>query len=215
MELFYGKARCADCHSGKFQTDQRFHAIAMPQIGPGKGDGNDGAYWRTSGNRGFLEDFGRGRVTRRPEDKFKFRTPSLRNVAVTGPWGHSGAYHELEDVVRHHLDPEACLDEYDVSQATLLPMRDVVETSSDHADLKQVFLAGARLEGFMMRDTFVQTNKTLRGQIQSANELRVTKLTEVEIRQLVAFLGALTDPNVAGMGRWIPQQVPSQLPVAD
>ena len=37
--LFYGKARCGSCHSGKFQTDHDFHAIAMPQIGPGKGDG--------------------------------------------------------------------------------------------------------------------------------------------------------------------------------
>ncbi|HIP80723.1 MAG TPA: cytochrome-c peroxidase, partial [Kiloniellaceae bacterium] len=34
MALFYGAAGCAACHSGKFQTDHRFHAIAMPQIGP-------------------------------------------------------------------------------------------------------------------------------------------------------------------------------------
>ncbi len=36
MELFYGKAGCGTCHSGQFQTDHDFHAIAMPQIGPGK-----------------------------------------------------------------------------------------------------------------------------------------------------------------------------------
>ncbi|MEO0401568.1 MAG: cytochrome-c peroxidase, partial [Pseudomonadota bacterium] len=36
MDLFYGKADCASCHSGRFQTDHAFHAIAMPQIGPGK-----------------------------------------------------------------------------------------------------------------------------------------------------------------------------------
>ena len=38
MELFYGRAGCSDCHSGRFQTDHGFHAIAMPQIGPGKPD---------------------------------------------------------------------------------------------------------------------------------------------------------------------------------
>ena len=41
-ELFYGKAKCNDCHSGAFQTDHQFHAIALPQIGAGKGDGEDG-----------------------------------------------------------------------------------------------------------------------------------------------------------------------------
>ena len=59
MKLFYGKARCFNCHSGKFQTDHDFHAIAMAQVGPGKSDGQDSAYWRASGHRGFLEDFGR------------------------------------------------------------------------------------------------------------------------------------------------------------
>ncbi|MEM7020807.1 MAG: cytochrome-c peroxidase, partial [Pseudomonadota bacterium] len=33
--LFYGPANCVECHSGNFQTDQGYHAIAMPQIGPG------------------------------------------------------------------------------------------------------------------------------------------------------------------------------------
>ena len=39
MDLFYGKAGCSQCHSGALQTDHEFHAIAMPQIGPGKNDG--------------------------------------------------------------------------------------------------------------------------------------------------------------------------------
>ncbi len=85
MDLFYGKAQCSSCHSGKFQTDHNFYAIAIPQIGPGKGDGRHADYWRVSGHETFLEDFGRGRVTVRPEDNFKFRTPSLRNVELTGP----------------------------------------------------------------------------------------------------------------------------------
>ena len=54
--LFKGAARCTDCHSGSFQTDHRFHAIAMPQIGPGKGDGWDATYWRLAGMKAFVED---------------------------------------------------------------------------------------------------------------------------------------------------------------
>ncbi|MGK0186271.1 MAG: cytochrome c peroxidase [Verrucomicrobiales bacterium] len=102
MQLFYGKAKCADCHSGKFQTDHDFHAIAMCQIGPGKGDGDT-----------LHADHGRARVTSDASDLYKFRTPSLRNVAGNGPWGHSGAYDELEAVVRHHLDPAARFADYD------------------------------------------------------------------------------------------------------
>ena len=56
MNLFYGKARCGTCHSGTFQTDQSFHAIALPQVGPGKGDNQDGY---ADGH----DDFGRERVT--------------------------------------------------------------------------------------------------------------------------------------------------------
>ena len=94
MRLFYGKANCVSCHSGIFQTDLQFHAIAMPQIGPGKGDGFDGH-----------EDFGRERVTGDPADRYRFRTPPLRNVVITGPWGHDGAYNTLETIVRHMADP--------------------------------------------------------------------------------------------------------------
>jgi hypothetical protein len=86
MKLFYGRADCADCHSGTFQTDLEFHAIGIPQIGPG------------FGGVGFQgrEDFGREGVTGDPEDRYKFRTPSLRNVALTAPYGHDGFYRTLE-----------------------------------------------------------------------------------------------------------------------
>ncbi|HMB69307.1 MAG TPA: DUF2938 family protein, partial [bacterium] len=56
--LFYGRARCAECHSGRFQSDQRFHAIAVPQIGPGKGDGFDDRYWSRTGTVARVEDYG-------------------------------------------------------------------------------------------------------------------------------------------------------------
>jgi cytochrome c peroxidase len=106
MRIFYSprKGNCASCHSGVFQTDHSFRAIAMPQIGPGKGDG-----------AGY-EDFGRERVSGDVTDRYRFRVPSLRNVTQTAPYGHSGAYNSLEAVVRHHLDPVTSLYSYDASQ---------------------------------------------------------------------------------------------------
>ncbi len=108
--LFYrsveqGGAGCAACHSGDFFTDEQFYTLAVPQVGPGKGDGpfND-------------DDYGRFRATGRPEDLYAFRTPTLLNVAVTAPYGHDGAYATLEDIVRHHLDPAAALAAFDPAQ---------------------------------------------------------------------------------------------------
>lgn len=181
MMLFYGKAGCVACHSGPFQTDQDFHAIAMPQIGPGKGHGVDGR-----------EDFGREAVTGSVADRYKFRTPSLRNVALTGPWGHDGAYNSLAAVVRHHLDPVAALNAYDRNQA-VLPERD------DLDDL----------------DFLAHDNPGARAALAAANALAPVDLTESEIARLTAFLGALTDPASIDQRGDVPRSVPSGLPMYD
>ena len=96
MELFYGTARCADCHSGPFQTDHAFHAMAAPQIGPGK----------AARFENHARDEGRLRVTGRAEDAYRFRTPSLRNVTLTAPYGHAGAHRDLRAFLRSHYAPE-------------------------------------------------------------------------------------------------------------
>jgi len=100
-----GGAGCAGCHNGDAFTDEQFHVLAIPQLGPGKGDGDT-----------KVDDFGRFRETGLPEDLYAFRTPTLLNVAVTEPYGHDGAYRTLEGIVRHHLDPAEALATYDFSQ---------------------------------------------------------------------------------------------------
>lgn len=215
VALFYGKAGCASCHSGKFQTDHEFHAIAMPQIGPGKGDGSDGAYWRDTGIKAFLEDFGRGRVTVRSGDNYKFRTPSLRNVGLTGPWGHAGAYDSLEDVVRHHLDPVRSLRDYESPQDLLLPLDHVVETRADGARFVDRSLEGQRLEGFLKRDYYVMERPSLRENIAAANELRPVYLSDDEVSDILAFLASLTDPASNDLDHLVPERVPSGLSVID
>lgn len=180
MKLFYGEAGCADCHSGTFQTDHGFYAIAMPQIGPGKGDGFDGH-----------EDFGRERVSADSEDRYRFRTPTLRNVAVTGPWGHAGAYDSLRAVIEHHLDPVDALLDYDVEQAVLPLAPGVEETDFVVHDSDRIF------------------------DIAAANELEARELDEREIDHLVDFLHALTDPGSLNLRNMVPRSVPSGLTLAD
>ena len=95
--LFYGKARCAACHSGPLLSDFQFHSLAVPQIGPGidvsGGDDESG------------DDRGRYEATRIPRHLYQFRTPPLRNVTLTAPYFHSGAVASLEDAIALHLAP--------------------------------------------------------------------------------------------------------------
>ncbi len=181
MQLFYSKANCSTCHAGTFQSDMQFHALAMPQIGPGQGDGPDG-----------LDDYGRERVTQNPGDRFKFKTPSLRNVELTAPYGHDGAYATLEAVIQHHLDPVKALQSYDPSQ-TVLPSR---------PDLNAM-------------DFKLQSDPTRRALLLNGQNFKPVKLSKGQIANLVEFLKALTDPKSRDLSGEAPATVPSGLPVGD
>lgn len=101
-DLFFGDAGCSRCHNGPLLSDGKFHAIGVPQIGPGR----DARH----------ADLGRYEVTLDEQDRFKFRTPPLRSVALTAPYMHDGAYDSLEVAVRHHVAPEVLLRNYDSSR---------------------------------------------------------------------------------------------------
>ena len=185
MNLFYdgdsnGQA-CADCHSGKFQTDHSFHAIAMPQIGAGRGDGKDGH-----------EDFGREQETQDKADRYKFRTPSLRNIALTAPYGHTGPYNTLRAVVEHHMDTVNAIKDYDQSQA-VLPSR---------ADLDAL-------------DFIVMDDKQRVDKIAKASELPPFTYDEEDIDRIIDFLHALTDPGSIDLRSDTPMSVPSGIPLAE
>lgn len=86
-ELFVGnKAKCFDCHSMEDFTDDRFKNI--------------GLY-----NGKELSDAGRYEITKKETDKGKFKTPGLRNIAVTGPYMHDGRFKTLEQVVSYYNTP--------------------------------------------------------------------------------------------------------------
>lgn len=89
--VFFGKGRCAVCHSGQEFSDFGFHSLAVPQLSVAK--------------HGAFVDYGRANATSRGADRYKFRTPPLRNVAQTGPWGHNGAFKSLREAIEHHFNP--------------------------------------------------------------------------------------------------------------
>ncbi|MFD0917682.1 cytochrome-c peroxidase [Pseudahrensia aquimaris] len=92
MKLFYGEAGCNVCHSGSFQTDHGFHAafLTAPQH-KSEAEKGDRPRW-----------LGRMNVTGDAKDLMKVRTPSLRNVARTAPYGLAGQYETLEELMRVH-----------------------------------------------------------------------------------------------------------------
>jgi cytochrome c peroxidase len=141
--------------------------------------------------KGF-EDFGRQGITRDTIDRYKFKTPSLRNVALTGPYGHSGAYSSLRDMVLHHLNPGPMLKNYTLKKA-FLPSREDLD----------------KLDGEAMKDPDTISD------LLSANELPRVFLSDNEIDDLLDFLHSLTDPKVFEFSNLIPKKVPSNLPLAD
>ena len=81
----------------------------LPPFGPG----------RTRRFDPYVRDVGRMGETDDLDDAYRFRTPSLRNVELTAPYGHNGAYSTLEGVVRHHLNPHYALDSWHRQMANL------------------------------------------------------------------------------------------------
>ncbi len=81
IALFKGKGRCLLCHNGPNFTDNQFHNLGVPQVGPLK------------------EDLGRYNVTRQEQDRGAFKTPTLRSITETAPYMHDGVLKTLEEVI--------------------------------------------------------------------------------------------------------------------
>jgi len=172
--LFFGQAKCGSCHLGPHLTDNLFHSVNVPQLGPGMGSDEP-------------EDRGRELVTANAADRFGFRTPPLRNVDLTGPWMHDGAYTTLEAAVRHYLDAELALRNYDASQL--------------REDLR-----GTHLSNPATLEAMTATIDSRYTPLALSNE---------EVADIVSFLRSLTDPAASDLAGTIPASVPSGLPVDD
>ncbi len=80
MELFFSKRlACATCHHGPNLTDYQFHSLGLTHLGDA--------------------DLGRYRITLDSGDMGAFKTPTLRNVALTAPYMHDGSIPSLDSVI--------------------------------------------------------------------------------------------------------------------
>ncbi len=86
--VFMERGRCVQCHSGAHLSNFEYRNIAVPPIGPGKDEEG--------------QDLGRYLVTKDPADRYRFKVPPLRGVALTAPYMHNGAFTTLEEVVDHY-----------------------------------------------------------------------------------------------------------------
>ncbi|WP_337043916.1 cytochrome-c peroxidase [Emticicia sp. 17c] len=82
LEIF--KQKCASCHSGELFTDHSYRNNGLPVYNK--------------------DDTGRMRITAAETDSYKFKVPSLRNIAVTAPYMHDGRFYSLDTVLNHYSD---------------------------------------------------------------------------------------------------------------
>ena len=184
--LFYsepedGGGSCHRCHSGNSFSDNEHHTIAFPQIGFGMGDGTE-------------DDFGRGGETGTELDRYRFRTPSLLNVAVTAPYGHAGAYESLDQVLAHYNNSGATVTAFFNGGGVC--SLEQFENNSDCGNLYPN--ARANSEAALV--------KLAEERASGDSEFENLQLNNNERSDLVAFLQALTDPcvqNADCLAPWI------------
>ena len=98
------------------------------------------------------------------KDNYKFRTPSLRNVTLTAPYGHNGAYPDLKGIV-HHLKPFEMYKNWSPKMANLTPAKWLEET-----------------------DFVVFSDKREQERLLKSINIKEVNLTENEIDSIISFL---------------------------
>ena len=83
--FFSARTGCSSCHVAPLFTDNLWHNLGVPQVGP------------------KAVDDGRFDVTGNEADKGAFKTPMLRNIALTGPYMHDGVFETLDEVVAFYV----------------------------------------------------------------------------------------------------------------
>jgi cytochrome c peroxidase len=113
------KGNCTACHAIGLFTDNQFH-----NIGVGVDD------------QGELTDLGRYEVTKKDSDRGAFKTPSLRNIALTGPYMHDGSLKTLKEVVDFYIGGGNSNPHLDPQLKVLTPTTETGEVNWSGADLE-------------------------------------------------------------------------------
>ena len=174
--LFFGRAQCASCHNSALLGGRGFANAGVPQLGPGVGAA-------APLDRGRGEEFPNIQFY-----QFAFRVPPLRNVELTSPYMHNGAYRTLEAVVRHYNNVDSALIAFDVAEL------DPALRGTHHGEPSTITAIKSTLD-FRLRQPL--------------------RLTAAEQAQIVAFLKSLTDPAARNLESIVPARVPSGLPVRE
>ena len=194
--LFFGKAKCVQCHavagrsavgdSNEMFSDCQEHVIGVPQVAPVFGAGKGNVIFDGPGQN---EDFGLEQITGNPDDRYKFRTAPLRNLAVAPAFFHNGAFTRIEDAIRHHLNVHRSARTYNPVAAGLP---------------EDLTLRLGPIEPVLKRlDPLLRTP---------------ISLTPAEFNDLVSFVrDGLLDQRVKpeNLCKLVPSSVPSGLPVLD
>jgi cytochrome c peroxidase len=105
-EIFSGKGKCAECHYGVNLSDDKFHALNIPENPEQQKDPRITATRRFVAKVYHYEDYanlnedpGRYLITKDKKDWKAFRTPTLREIAKTGPYMHNGIFARLDEVI--------------------------------------------------------------------------------------------------------------------
>ena len=188
--VFFGKAKCVQCHKVDGQSNEMFsdfqeRVIGVPQIAPSFGVGKGNVIFAGPGHD---EDFGREERTLDPGDRYKFRTAPLRNLAVSPGFFHNGAFINLEDAIRFHLNVFESARKYDPKRAGV------------------------------PRDLTHHLGPPVPKELLDPLIRRPIHLSQREFNDLVTFIrDGLLDARVNGKNlcKLIPERVPSGLRVAD
>ncbi|MBL7765591.1 MAG: cytochrome-c peroxidase [Chitinophagaceae bacterium] len=120
-ELFTSdRTRCFDCHFTPDFTSDEFRNIGLF-------------------NGRELNDSGRYRITKNPEDIGKFKIPGLRNVAMTAPYMHNGQFKTLREVIDYYDDPAGKI-HGSIGRDTILPVK-IGLTEQEKQDLESYLQA--------------------------------------------------------------------------
>ncbi|WP_444898915.1 cytochrome c peroxidase [Microbulbifer sp. VAAC004] len=154
-----GNSGCTNCHAGAFFTTEGPRPANYPQIGIGTDENGSGADLGANGAGAF-------------------RPPTLLNVALTGPWGHSGQFETLRRNVEHYRDRAASVNRY--------------YTNNEMCDLSQFSgltdcASKVAPNGLALSQAILATTGGDAG----------NNLSDAEIDLVVRFLETLTDPDAA------------------
>ena len=178
MNLFYGEAGCSVCHSGALMSDNQYHAVAA---WPWRFDADF-----SKDRPGILQ--GRITVTDKADDAFKMRTPSLRNLSFTAPYGWAGGYQSLKGIVRAHVQPNL---------AYLEKLKQIKQSGSPWPDTAKAQVRALLNSRSIVTPVFFKSSN----------------LVEVEhaLDDLILFLHSLNDEKSVRGRLGKPKEVPSSL----